>query len=185
MPRWWKQNAVCEAQETCRLWFRAAMHRLLAYARLQVDADTDVEMLLSGVMTRVAEAVAEGRVPAQEEDLLRYSMRAIWHDALRLRERNAHRREAEKQFSDRHAPEPTEPHPCMAAEDARVRASRLRQAVQLLPAEQAELVNLHIWQELSFAEIARRWSLPESTLRSRYAVALRTVKSHLEHIELC
>lgn len=184
MPKGWKQKAEHEARETCRLWFRAAMHRLLAYARLQVDADTDVEMLLCGVITRVADAVAEGRVPAQEEDLLRYSMRAIWHDALRLRERNAHRREAEKQYVAHRTPEPTEPHPCMAAADAEMRARRLRQAVQLLPAEQAELVNLRIWQELSFAEIARRSRTPESTIRSRYAVALRTVKSHLEHLDL-
>lgn len=185
MPKWWKQKAEHEAQETCRLWFRAVMHRLLAYARLQVDADTDVEMLLSGVITRVADAVAAGRVPAQEEDLLRYSMRAIWHDALRLRERNAHRREAEHQYFTQRIAEPAEPHPCMAAADAELRARLLRKAVQLLPAEQAELVNLRIWQELSFAEIARRCRTPESTIRSRYAVALRTVKSHLKHLELC
>ena len=51
---WRTHNAGEEAREKCRVHFRALMHRLLAYARLQVDDVTDVEMLLSGVMHRVA-----------------------------------------------------------------------------------------------------------------------------------
>ena len=184
MPRWWKQNAECEAQETCRLWFRAAMHRLLAYARLQVDADTDVEMLLSGVMTRVAEAVAEGRVPAQEEDLLRYSMRSIWHDALRMRERNKNRREAEIHYTAGHGATPTEQHPHATGADAATQASLLRRALRELPEEQAELITLHIWEELSIAEIARRCNIAESTIRSRYTVALRAVKAKLKQFDI-
>lgn len=160
------------------------MHRLLAYARLQTEEDADVEMLLSAVIERVAEAVAKGRLPAEEEDLLRYSMRAIKHDAIRLSRRNRNRREAEQQYSAEGGPTPTDAHPRMEADDAEQRALLLRRAISCLPHAQAEVINLHIWQELSFAEIARRCGAPESTIRSRYAVALRAVKSQLLTLNL-
>lgn len=182
MPRWWKKNAGDEAREKCRAWFRVSMHRLLAYARLQADGDTDVEVLLSGVIERVAEAVAQGRLPAEEEDLLRYSMRAIRHDAIRAGRRNNNRREAELQYV---ADAAVAEHPRMGEADAAARAQHLRRAVQQLPAELAELVALHIWGELSIAEIARRLRAPESTIRSRYIVALRTMKSYLSTVDIC
>lgn len=175
---WRKHNAGDEAREHCRVCFRALMHRLLAYARLQVDAETDVEMLLSGVMQRVAEAAAQGRVPVTEEDLLPYTMRAIWHDALRLRQRNQTRREAERRYAEEGAAT-AEVHPQLQYEAHAERADRLREALRLLTPEQAEPVMLHIWEALSFAEIARRLALPESTVRSRYLVALRAMKSYL------
>lgn len=160
------------------------MHRLLAYARLQTEEDADVEILLSAVIERVAEAVAQGRLPAEEEDLLRYSMRSIKHDAIRLSRRNRHRREAEQHYSEQGGPTPTDEHPRMQAADAEQRAQQLRSAVSRLPHAQAEVINLHIWQELSFAEIARRSGAPESTIRSRYTVALRAVKAQLSTLNL-
>ena len=114
-----------------------------------------------------------------------YCMRAIRHSAIRLRQRNLHRREAELAFSATPERHPTEAHPRHCADDTTLRTQRLRQALQLLPEEQAELVELHIWQELSFAEIARRTATPESTLRSRYLVALQSIKNHLSTAELC
>ena len=183
MP-WWNTQHTDKAREKCRAWFRASMHRLLAYTRLQVDEDTDVEMLLSGVIERVTQAVVDGRVPAEEEDLLRYSMRAIWHDALRLRERNSHRREAEKHFATDRAAHAQEQHPRAHAEDAATQAKQLRQALRELPEEQAELISLHIWEELSFSEIARRCNTAESTIRSRYTVALRAVKAKLKQLDI-
>ena len=185
MLSWWKRNAEDEAREKCRAWFRASMHRLLAYARLQADDDTDVEVLLSGVIERVAEAVAQGRLPAEEEDMLRYSMRSIRHDAIRANRRNSHRREAEQQYFAEGGPTPSAEHPYMSRADAAARARHLRRAVRQLPAEQAELINLHIWEDLSLAEVARRLSTPESTIRSRYIVALRTMKSFLSTVDIC
>ncbi len=161
------------------------MHRLLAYARIQADADTDVEVLLSGVIERVAVAVAQGRVPAEEEDLLRYSMSSIRHEAIRAGRRNSNRRAAEQLYFAEGGPTPAEEHPRMVSADAENRARQLRRAVQLLPAEQAELVMLHIWENLSIAEIARRLGTPESTIRSRYIVALRTMKSYLSTVDIC
>lgn len=183
MP-WWNAQQTDKAREKCRAWFRASMHRLLAYTRLQVDDETDVEMLLSGMIERVTQACVQGRVPAEEEDLLRYSMRAIWHDALRLRERNNHRREAEKHFATAHAAEAPVQHPCAHGEDAATQASLLRRALRELPEEQTELITLHIWEELSIAEIARRCNTAESTIRSRYTVALRAVKAKLKQLDI-
>lgn len=183
MLKWWKHNAGDEARAQCRVCFRALMHRLLAYARIQVDEETDVEMLLSGVMQRVADAAAQGRVPATEQDLLPYSMRAIWHDAQRLRQRNRNRRQAEKQFMAESVP-PAENHPRLEQLEAAQRSAQLRDALRTLSPELAEPVLLHIWEDLGFTEISRRLALPESTIRSRYLVALRTMKKHLSTIEI-
>ena len=175
---WRKHNAGEEAREKCRVHFRALMHRLLAYARLQVDDVTDVEMLLSGVMHRVAEAAAQGRVPAKEEDLLPYTMCAIRHDALRLRQRNRTRIDAERQFAEEGG-HSTDVHSGLHRLVNAERSVQLRDALRHLSPEQAEPVMLHIWENLSFAEIARRLNLAESTVRSRYIVALRAMKSYL------
>ena len=183
MP-WWNAQHTDKAREKCRAWFRASMHRLLAYTRLQVDEETDVEMLLSGVIERVTQAVVDGRVPAEEVDLLRYSMRAIWHDALRLRERNNHRHIAEKHFATDRTSDAQEQHPRAHAKDAATQAKQLRQALRELPEEQAELISLHIWEELSLAEIARRCHTAESTIRSRYTVALRAMKAKLKQFDI-
>lgn len=161
------------------------MHRLLAYARLQTNEEADVEILLSGVIERVTESVAQGRLPAEEQDLLRYSMSCIRHDAIRMNRRHNRRREAEQQYFADTTGTAADAHPRMASADAELRAQQLRHAVRCLPQNQAELIILHIWEELSFAEIARRLSTAESTLRSRYAVALRAVKAFLSSTDIC
>lgn len=179
------QSTGDEAREQCRVCLRALMHRLLAYARLQADADTDVEVLLSGVIERVVQAAAQGRVPVQEEDILRYCFSSIRHEAMRQRQRNVNRRMAESLYGGQDGVAPTEHHPRMENADAQLRAKLLRNAVRQLPPEQAELILLHIWQEISIAEIARRCSTPESTIRSRYTAALRAVKLNLNHSDIC
>lgn len=52
----------------------------------------------------------------------------------------------------------------------------LRRAVKALPPEQAEVLLLRIWEEQTFASIARSLSQPESTVRSRYRAALLAVR---------
>lgn len=174
-----KQTAEDTAREECRVWFRAVMHRLLAYARIQADSEADVELLLSGVMTRVVEAVVQGRVPMLESELMPYCMSAIRHEAMRQRRRNLNRREAETQFCAQTDSTAHVEHPRMSEADAAARTDQLRRALRQLPPEQSDLVVLHLWEDVSFAEMARRTATPESTLRSRYLVALRSVKSFL------
>lgn len=162
-----------EAVQWCKDWFHATRHRLLACVRSRVGDEVDAELLLSSVASRVSQAVSEGRVPAQEEDLLPYTMRALCRDAVHALQRSRRRAEAEQVYYRERGLD-AQPDGSATAEDDR--HYHLRRAVKSLPPEQAEVLLLHVWEEQSFADIARGLSLPESTVRSRYKAALLAVK---------
>lgn len=52
-------------------------------------------------------------------------------------------------------------------------------ALDLLPAEQREVLTLKIWNELTFAEIAEALGIPQNTAASRYRYALAALKKSL------
>ena len=63
---------------------------------------------------------------------------------------------------------------------------RLRQALQALPEEQREVIVLHLWGELTFAEIGQVLSTSANTAASRYRYALTKLRrSVLEKEESC
>ena len=64
--------------------------------------------------------------------------------------------------------------------------ARLRLALQGLPADQCEVVVLHLWGELTFAEIGEVLSVNANTAASRYRYALSKLRrSVLEKEESC
>ncbi len=162
-----------EAVQWCKDWFHATRHRLLACVRSRVGDEVDAELLLSGVASRVSQAVSEGRVPAQEEDLLPYTMRALCREAVHALQRSRSRAEAEQVYYKERGLD-AQPDGSVSAEDDL--HYHLRRAVKSLPPKQAEVLLLHVWEEQSFAAIARGLSLSESTVRSRYKAALLAVK---------
>ena len=100
-------------------------------------------------------------------------MRALCRDAVHALQRSRRRAEAE-QGDYRERGLDAQPDGSAAEEDDR--HYHLRRAVKSLSPEQAEVLLLHVWEEQSFADIARGLSLPESTVRSRYKAALLAVK---------
>jgi RNA polymerase sigma-70 factor (ECF subfamily) len=52
-------------------------------------------------------------------------------------------------------------------------------ALDLLPAEQREVLTLKIWNELTFAEIASALGISQNTAASRYRYALAALKKNL------
>ena len=52
-------------------------------------------------------------------------------------------------------------------------------ALDLLPAEQREVLTLKIWNELTFAEIATALGISQNTAASRYRYALAALKKNL------
>src|SRR5438105_10514890 len=103
--------------------------------------------------------------------LLYATVRSIALDFLRRDSRRA-RREAV-------AVAETEPsvQPKFEIEDESQRA--LAAALDLLPAEQREVLVMKIWNELTFAEIASALGISQNTAASRYRYALATLKKNL------
>lgn len=59
---------------------------------------------------------------------------------------------------------------------------QIETALQQLPQEQAEVITLKIWSQLTFAQISELTQTPIGTVTSRYRYALNTLKSSLsEH----
>ena len=162
------QRRESRLRRECEAWFCAVRHRLLAYARQQADDMTDVELLLAEVTQRVTEAFCSERVDG--EGLLPYTLKALKHAATRARVKHARRLDAES----RYCREESERLSTTPGDDGRLQ--ELRRLVRALPEEEAAVVLLRIWDERSFADMARELGIPESTVRRRYAAALDRIR---------
>lgn len=171
MFNWWHRKGDEAARQQCRSWFRTVRHRLYLYARRRADSSADVELLLSRTLERVADAVYYGRVSADEEALLPYTLRALSNETMKMSMAESRRRRAEARYSS-YQPEAAAP-PSSTAADTHLRLSAL---LSRLPEKQAEVVTLHLWEDRSFAEIGRMLGVGESTVRARYDAALRKLK---------
>lgn len=56
----------------------------------------------------------------------------------------------------------------------------VREMVERLPMRDREIVLLRYYADMCYADIARRLHMPESTVRSRHKLALKTLKIELE-----
>lgn len=170
------RNNASELRRRCREWFLASRHGLLSYALRHADGMTDVELLLAEVMRRVAEAIASGRVPI--EAIAPYTLRCLRNGAVELRRKNARRLEAERRFTEAEAVQ-TQADKAAASGGLEDRHVYVRRLLRRLPPELAAVVTLRLWDELTFAEIARRLELPETSVRRRYDKGLQVLKSIL------
>lgn len=171
MFNWWHRKGDEAARQQCRSWFHASRHRLYLYARRRAGSTTDVELLLSRTLERVAEAVYRGRVAPEEDSLLPYTLRALSNEAMKMGMADSRRRRAEACYSSNQSAEVM---PVTASDSDTGRS--LSALLSRLPEKQAEVVILHLWEERSFAEIGRMLGVGESTVRARYDAALRKLK---------
>ena len=168
------RNNASELRQRCREWFLASRLGLVSYALGHADGTTDVELLLAEVMRRVAEAIASGRVPI--EAIAPYTLRCLRNGAVELRRKNARRLEAERRFTEAEAVQ-TQADEAAASDGLEDRHVYVRRLLRRLPPELAAVVTLRLWDELTFAEIARRLELPETSVRRRYDKGLQVLKS--------
>jgi RNA polymerase sigma factor (sigma-70 family) len=61
----------------------------------------------------------------------------------------------------------------------RLGESRLRRALTTLPSEQLQVTVLHVWAELTFAQIAEVLGTSANTVASRYRYALARLREAL------
>ena len=103
--------------------------------------------------------------------LLYATVRSIALDFLRRDSRRAKRETVAMQDVDQTVK------PAFEIESDEQRA--LVGALDLLPAEQREVLTLKIWNELTFAEIASALGISQNTAASRYRYALAALKKNL------
>lgn len=130
----------------------------------------DVVQELFLKLARDVSAVAAAR---SERAVIFTLVRNLALDALRRRTREE---KALQTFSD-DAPAWFQP-----SDDDETR-EQLTHALAALPEEQRSVVHLHVWEDMSFREIAELLGVPLQTIASRYRYALEKLRQHQPALE--
>ena len=153
--------------------------RLYRYALTITRHHQDAEDVLQAAMVRItlhSHRLADAIHPWA------YFLRVVRNEALRIAREQKARRSREQLTS----PEILEQGEMVTQDLQGAGVSEIREFVQAamktLPAEQAEIVVLKIWEELTFAEISQILDESPNTVASRYRYALRKLNQSLEPI---
>lgn len=168
-----------DLRQKCREWFLSSKDRLLTYARLHDDSKTDVELLLSSVTQEVVKQIISGK--REFDDIEPYTLTALRNKAATLCSQNEHRRKLEKSYSEKEAihHQITSNDGLSKLEDKHIIA---RNELRNLPEDIATIVTLRHWGDLTFAEIADKLSLPETSVRRKYEKGLQQLKNKLNNL---
>lgn len=145
--------------------------RLVRYSQAILRNAQDAEDAVQAAVIRLAshpDLLATSRMPWA------YCLRVVRNESLRLMAK--HR--PTSMLPDRDL---TAPHRRWSVEEEETRQQVLS-AIQRLPADQAEVVVLKVWENLTFAEIADVTGEPLNTVASRYRYALEKLQRSLESL---
>lgn len=153
--------------------FRELAPRLVLYARQFVDSVADAEDVVQMAFVRWWHRHPDG--DRTQVPLLYAAVRSI---SLDMRRKDMRRilREAK---SDVFVESENEPYFDSDLEQ-RERAQIVADAMRGLPEEQREVVTLHLWGGLTFAQIAEMTGVSINTVAGRYRYALATLGRKLE-----
>jgi RNA polymerase sigma-70 factor (ECF subfamily) len=146
--------------------------RLVRYGQALTHNRADAEDALQAALVRVAvhpQLLASARLPWA------YFLKIVRNEALKIVQRKRPLQSLEALFELWTLDESD-------AEREEV-AGRVRAALQRLPAEQAEVVVLRMWEEMTFAEIAVVTGESTNTVASRYRYALQKLTRYLHSLE--
>jgi RNA polymerase sigma-70 factor (ECF subfamily) len=151
--------------------FDLAAPRLVRYAETLTRAREDAEDAVQAAIVRIArnpQSLAAVRFPWA------YLLRTVRNEALRLISRKRPAASlAVEQTGDGVLPD--------RLADAETTAA-VQAAIARLPAEQAEVIALKIWEELTFQEIATVTGESLNTVASRYRYALSKLEMSLRRV---
>ena len=135
----------------------------------------DPEDALQHAVVQTARAVAEGRCEADETAALRYAYTALRTRLYRAHERCEHRRAGETAWG-------REQVLLTSTDSTEEECRRVEAALAQLPPQEAEIVVLHLWENMSFIEIGGLLDLNRNTVSARYRRALESIRRHLKNI---
>ncbi len=158
----------------CDEWIVAHRHRLLACARQHADAHTDVDLLLTDTLKKVARVFCRRRM--SEELMVRYTMRSLRNGAREAHRRNLLRSRAENQYGQEEMEHKQQTENPMG-QDARHAA--LREILHQLPEPYAAVLTMKLWQRMTFVDIAEQLGVAESSARRYYETAIELVRKRM------
>jgi RNA polymerase sigma factor (sigma-70 family) len=153
-------------------WLAANVSRFLFYARERTACEADAEDVLQDALVEAWERTPGGGVPDGALVYATIRRRAI--DRGRSQQRRQ-RREEKSATGEEVAWFSSD------LEDAETRAL-LERAVRSLPENLREVVALHIWGGLTFAEVAAATGCPLNTAASRYRYGIDALRQRLKGV---
>lgn len=135
----------------------------------------DHHLVDDALQATFATAVERGHT-VQPAAIKAWLYRVAYHEAIAIRRKQAvrSRRTSESQYHGEREPERPE-----ILLDRRESVEAVRQALEQLPAEQREIVQLRIYDQEKFATIAERLDLPLGTVLTRMRLALQKLRKVL------
>ena len=158
-------------------WLDEAGPTLMLYARQQTRSEADAEDVLQDALVQLVQAVEGGTFQGGPRQWRSFVFTAIRHKAIDY----GRRAETRKNYEENNAEDMTVlEEPWLSAEsDKEDMREDVESALRKLPQEQAEVVVLKIWGELTFQEIAERTGQNLSTITSRYRYAMTALRGVL------
>lgn len=155
-------------------WLQRYSGKLYFYA-VHWNAE-DPEDALQHTMVNTARAVAEGRCPADDATILRYAFTTLRNRLHRMHSVREMRRSGESAWG-------AELQLLESTRASNDECLQVQEAVRKLPPEEGEIVVLHLWEEMSFLDIAEFLGINRHTVSKRYCRALTNIRKHLTLLE--
>jgi RNA polymerase sigma factor (sigma-70 family) len=136
------------------------------------------DLAAEALQNTFAKAVESGHT-AREETLKGWLFRVAFHEAALLRRRGqVHERSLRQMARNSPAANDTaeQPHERLARDET---LAEVRRALRELPPDQRQVVQMRIYEEKSFAEIAADLSLPLGTVLTRMRLAMQKLSRHM------
>lgn len=161
-------------------WLAEHGDRLLLYARQRTACEADAEDVLQMALVRLVRAVRSGEFRKGPTEWVPYVISCIRNAAIDL-SRSRNRRQSVAHAAAAQQPAVYELTPWLTSSaDSEHRRRSVERVLRRMRPDYAEVVVLHVWQGLSFREIADITDENPATVASRYRAALRIFRKQLE-----
>lgn len=166
-----KSSATDDRDAPWRACYRELGPKLLLFARQWVPSHADAEDVVQTAFVKFWNR--HPAAPPADYPLLYAAVRSTALDHLRQTQRRGRREQAA-------APGVDEPWFDGTSADAQEMAETIEAALRRLPPEQREVLILHVWSGLTFAETAAILKTSPNTVASRHRYALEALRKFLK-----
>jgi RNA polymerase sigma-70 factor (ECF subfamily) len=175
--------ATAKRQQTSRFrpWLEEHGSKLLLFARQQTRSLADAEDVLQEALVKLARKVEEGTFVGGMDAWLAFVYTQIRREAIDLGRKDDRRRKREENvFKDERALGKDIEMPMFEDEENGDETRRiLAKGLKSLPPKFAEVIQMKLWGERTFAEIGEALGISLNTAASRYRYGIETLRKQL------